>query len=104
MHLAMYTHPLRRPGHVCVRAQVSLHVSRKYGFYEMKVLLPLVLLTNGSFLLMLEGADSIGERMELMFTMFLAAFALLYVVGETVPRVDFLTTIDRIIYLSLFVL
>ena len=36
--------------------------------------------------------------------MFLAAFALLYVVGDHVPRVDFLTTIDRMIFITLFLL
>ena len=31
----------------------------------------------------------------------LAAYALLYVVGEHVPRVDFLTTVDRFIFATL---
>ena len=40
----------------------------------------------------------------LLASALLAAFALLYVVGDHVPRVDFLTTIDRMIFITLFLL
>ncbi len=34
--------------------------------------------------------------MSISCTMFLAAFAVLYVVGESLPKTDFLTAIDQV--------
>ena len=45
-----------------------------------------------------------ADRINGAFTMFLAAFALMYVVSENVPRLDFLTCIDMVIYLTIMCL
>merc|ERR1712079_526086 len=39
----------------------------------------------------------LGERMGLVSTYFLAAFAMLYVVGECLPKTDFMTRIDWVV-------
>ena len=57
---------------------VELHVHRKYRFYYAKVLLPLVLLTSGAFMVQLVPTPQLAERLGLVFTMFLAAFAVQY--------------------------
>lgn len=83
---------------------VKFHISRKYSYYIAKVIVPLVVLTVTTHLVHLIEPHLLADRIANTFTMFLAAFALLYVVGEHVPHVDFLTTIDRLIFVTLAVL
>ena len=91
-------------GFTLTLVSVQFHLVRRYQYYLTKIVVPLCFLAVCSHLIHFLPCAELGDRLANTFTMFLAAFALLYVVGETVPRVDFLTTIDRIIYLSLFVL
>eukprot|EP01046_Picozoa_sp_COSAG06_P044168 COSAG06_NODE_5907_length_3217_cov_4.295382_6_plen_104_part_00 len=44
--------------------------------------------------------DDIAGRSDSVATYFLAAFAMLYVVGESLPKTDFLTKIDQSIVLT----
>lgn len=88
-------------GFVLMLLCLDLYVTRKHGFYFEKVLLPLIALTYGSFLLHLVPPQDIQDRMNGMFTLFLAAFALLYVITDHLPRLDFLTAIDKAVYLTL---
>jgi hypothetical protein len=44
--------------------------------------------------------DNLSDRTATVSTYFLAAFAMLYVVGESLPKTDFLTKIDRVIVIS----
>ena len=83
---------------------VKFHISRKYSYYITKVIVPLVVLAVTTHLVILIEPHLLADRVANVFTMFLAAFALLYVVGEHVPHVDFLTTIDRLIFVTLGVL
>lgn len=91
-------------GFTLTLVSVQFNIVRRYPYYLSKIVVPLCFLAVCSHLIHFLPCSELGDRLANTFTMFLAAFALLYVVGETVPRVDFLTTIDRIIYLSLFVL
>lgn len=65
-------------GFVMSLLNVELHIHRQYRFYYSKVLLPLVMLTGGAFMVQLLPASALPERLELVFTMFLTAFALQY--------------------------
>lgn len=51
-----------------------------------------------------EDSGALATRLGLAFTMFLAAVALQTVIAEAVPKVDFLTTIDWVAFLSVFFL
>jgi len=45
--------------------------------------------------------DNLGERLAHNITLFLSALALLYVVGQDLPKTTFLTSIDRIVVVTL---
>lgn len=80
---------------------IFFHVRRKASYYLWKVLLPLYLLTMLAMTTFHHKTDNISDRASLASTYFLAAFALLYVVGECLPKTDFLTGIDLVIVLTL---
>eukprot|EP01047_Picozoa_sp_COSAG01_P052080 COSAG01_NODE_5441_length_4262_cov_66.548883_2_plen_516_part_00 len=67
-----------------------------------KALFPLYLLTALSFTTFDRPTDDagIGERYSIISTYFLAAFPILYIVGESCPKTNFLTLIDRIILMT----
>ena len=69
---------------------IRVHCSRKSGFYFWKSLVPLwflVLLTTATF--DFDTAD-ISSRYATVSTYFLACFALLFVVADALPKLDFL--------------
>ena len=80
--------------------QLSFHVSRKSGYYFWKALVPLYLLTTLSMGTFHFETENLPDRYSTVSTFFLAAFAMLYVVGEALPRTDFLTKIDIVIVIS----
>ena len=79
---------------------VSFHVTRKARYYFWKALLPLYLLTLLSMSTFHFDCDDFEGRNSTVSTYFLAAFAMLYVVGSSLPKVNFLTTIDAVIVLT----
>ena len=79
---------------------VDFHVARKSSFYFWKALLPLYLLTGLAFSAFFFETDNLSDRNQTVATYFLAAFAMLYVVGEALPKTDFLTKIDKVIVLT----
>ena len=83
---------------------VRFYLSRRYAYYITKVITPLAVLAITNFLVFFIEPHLLADRIANTFTMFLAAYALLYVVGEHVPHVDFLTIVDRIILVTLAVL
>eukprot|EP01048_Picozoa_sp_COSAG05_P018861 COSAG05_NODE_2840_length_2582_cov_1.500201_1_plen_438_part_00 len=84
------------------RTELNLfvHVERKFGFYMLKVLLPLYLLLLITFCNAGHPTDEVGSRLSFTVTGFLAAFAMLYIVGESLPKAERLTTIDQVITLT----
>jgi len=78
----------------------GVHISRGAAYYFWKALMPLYLLTILSFTTFEFDVDDLPSRNETVSTYFLAAFAMLYVVGESLPRTDFLTKIDVVIVLT----
>jgi hypothetical protein len=79
---------------------LSVHISRNPGHYFMKALVPLYLLTTLSMTTFHFETDNLSDRNQTVSTYFLAAFAMLYVVGEALPKTDFLTKIDAVIVLT----
>jgi hypothetical protein len=66
-------------------------------YYFWKVMLPLYLVTALSFTVFDYDTDDLVERSALTSAYFLAAFAMLYVVGEALPKTHFLTRVDKLI-------
>ena len=80
------------------------HLSRKSGFFFWKALLPLyltVLLASAMFQF---PVTDLENRTNVVATYFLAEAAMLYVVGESLPKTDFLTCIDQVIVLTMVTL
>ena len=91
-------------GFTITKVMLSFNIARKSEFYLAKTTAPLAVLTTAGHFVHFLPTTELADRLNGAFTMFLAAFALLYVVGDHVPRVDFLTTIDRMIFITLFLL
>ena len=88
-------------GFTITKVMLSFNIARKSEFYLAKVTAPLAVLTTAGHFVHFLPTTELADRLNGAFTMFLAAIALLYVVGDLVPRVDFLTTIDRMIFITL---
>ena len=91
-------------GFTLTQVGVKFNLVREYQHYLTKIVTPLSVLAINAHLIHFLPVTSLTDRMANTFTMFLAAFALLYVVGDTVPPLDCLTNIDRIIFHTLLVL
>eukprot|EP01050_Picozoa_sp_SAG11_P027007 SAG11_NODE_6676_length_1269_cov_1.089744_1_plen_210_part_00 len=92
---------LRNPqGQEPIEVCLCYHVTRKPGYYFWKALLPLYLLTALSMTTFHFETDNLSDRSSTVSTYFLAAFAMLYVVGAALPKTDFLTKIDSVIVLT----
>jgi hypothetical protein len=72
-------------------------ISRQTPYYFWKVLLPLYLVTALSFTAFHYDTDNLTERSALTSSYFLASFAMLYVVGDSLPKTHFLTRVDKLI-------
>jgi hypothetical protein len=83
-----------------VELNLFVHVKRKYGFYIWKVLLPLYLIQALMYCVGTHPTDDISGRLGFTVTGFLAAFAMLYIVGDNLPKMERLTTIDKVITLT----
>ena len=88
-------------GFVMTLLCLELHVSRKYTFYHEKIIAPLLFLTLGAFFLQLVPPEELEDRMNATFTLFVAAMALINVIADTLPKIDYLTVVDKAIYMTL---
>ena len=71
------------------------------SFYVYKVLFPLWLIAITSLATFaIETADLQG-RLEVLFTLLLSTIALVYVVQESIPKISFLTLVDKIVNITL---
>eukprot|EP00040_Diaphanoeca_grandis_P005885 m.34939 g.34939 ORF g.34939 m.34939 type:complete len:419 (-) comp17058_c0_seq4:103-1359(-) len=81
--------------------KLQFHVGRNIWYYAVKIMLPLYLLIvnfGSDFVL---PVDDLSSRSANTMTGFLASFAFLYFISESLPKVDFLTRIDKIVVWSL---
>ncbi|GMH92329.1 hypothetical protein TrVE_jg2597 [Triparma verrucosa] len=83
---------------------ISFHLSREAGYYFWKVLLPLWTLTILNFTAFEFDTADLSDRMGFISTCFLAGYAMLYVVGDSIPKMSFLTSIDLLISFNNFVI
>ena len=81
--------------------QIQLNFKRCFNFYFFKVVFPLILITCLNFMGFSLDDDNLGERLANNISLFLSALALLYVVGQDLPKTTFLTAIDRIVVVTL---
>ena len=70
-------------------------VHRNFMYYVWKVLIILVFLVISSWSVFAQDASDFADRTATALTLFLAAIAFLYVVGETLPKISYLTLLDK---------
>jgi len=76
---------------------VHYYLSRNTKFFLYKIIYPSVLLAVISCAVFLIDVEDVADRLAYAITGFLAAFALLFVIGDLIPKLDFLTVIDEIV-------
>jgi hypothetical protein len=77
------------------------HLARKYQFYLWKTLLPNCMIAIFTFLTPFFPSDVIAERISYIATLVVSTLALLFVVGESLPKLDSLTLIDKCMFLTM---
>ena len=78
----------------------TVKLRRRSGFYVYKVLMINVIMTVWSWCVFWLPPEDISARMDISLTLFLASVAFLFVVSDKLPKVDFLTSLDKIILFS----
>ena len=80
----------------------NFHLVRIASFYVYKILFPLWLITISSMVTFGIDTQDLQGRLEVLFTLMLSTIALMYVVQEQIPKISFLTMIDKIVNATLF--
>lgn len=76
------------------RVNVQIQITRNYGFYVLKVMMPLLLITIASWSVFWIDPREFSTQIGIAFTNLLTVVALLLVINDTLPRVSYLTMID----------
>jgi len=82
---------------------LTMHMARRPQFYAWKVVLPLFICTVFCFSAFALDTSALVDRTNISLTLFLATSALLYVIASTVPRVGYLTAIDKLVIIVLLI-
>ena len=76
------------------RITLRLAVIRQWKFYAVKICSILILISVLAFPMFRLGQHELESRVNLILTLFLAATAFQFVVGESLPKVGYLTYMD----------
>lgn len=88
-------------GNYYSNVEFCIMVHRNFMYYVWKVLAIVYLLIISSFVVFaMDPVDDFGERINICLTLFLAAVAFLYVVGESLPKVPYLTLLDKLMLIA----
>ncbi|MCP4308561.1 MAG: hypothetical protein GY788_27535 [bacterium] len=82
------------------RVVVSLDVAREWGFYLFKLWLPLSLIVAFSWIVFWMSDESLVNRVRVASTAFLTVVAYQFAIGGSLPRVAYLTLMDRLMIMS----
>jgi uncharacterized membrane protein YfcA len=80
---------------------LAILIERKSEYYFWKAVLPLALVMFFSSGINIYPVDDLSNRMSMTTTMFLATFAVLYVISSDLPKTHFLTSIDKVVTATL---
>ena len=86
------------------RLTLTIDVERKSGFYLWKVLLPLFIIVALSWSIFWMVDERFGIRVRSSATGILTVVAYQFVAGQNLPRVGYLTLIDKIMVISFLLL
>ena len=86
------------------RIVLEIDVARKWGFYLWKILLPLVIIVALSWSIFWMTDETIANRTRITATGVLTIVAYQFVVGEDLPRIGYLTLLDKVMIFSFVLL
>jgi Neurotransmitter-gated ion-channel ligand binding domain/Neurotransmitter-gated ion-channel transmembrane region len=76
------------------RVTIRVKVTRNYGFYILKVMMPLLLITIASWSVFWIDPQEFSTQIGIAFTNLLTVVALLMVINDKLPHVGYLTLMD----------
>ena len=79
---------------------MQIHVARGPTYYVLKVIIPLCLIVMMSWVPRWINSDQIGTNIGVSTTSFLTLVAYLFAITVLLPRVSYITRLDRFIFLS----
>lgn len=80
----------------------AMLLERKTGYYVWKTLFPLYLITTLNLTVYAFSPDNLEARLNHCTVLVLTSFATLFVMNGELPKVDYLTSIDKVVILTLF--
>jgi len=95
---------VRRSSEPFSRLILTIDIERKTGFYLWKVLLPLLIIVALSWSVFWMTDDKFGIRVRASATGILTVVAYQFVANESLPRVAYLTVMDKIMVVSFLLL
>jgi hypothetical protein len=97
------SHALRSAGPLS-RLVLEIDVARRWGFYLWKILLPLVIIVALSWSIFWMTEERVAGRSRITATGVLTIVAYQFVVGEALPRIAYLTLLDKVMVVSFVLL
>ena len=82
---------------------VKLRISRKPGYHECNILMPIFVIVFVSFSATAIDSDDIGDRLGFAVTILLAFLAFQYIIHDTLPNTGEILLIDMYIVLAYFI-
>jgi hypothetical protein len=86
------------------RLDFSVKVKRQTGYYLWKVVLPLTLITMISWIVFWMGSEGLGRRAGVSATGMLTVIAYQFIIAGSLPRFPYLTVLDKVALLALFLI
>lgn len=81
--------------------EFKFQIVRNYSFYYRKIFFPLWILYSTSTAAYLLDVEEVGDRFEFLMSVMLSIIGFLHIVQESIPKVGFLTVVDKIVIFSL---
>jgi len=91
-------------GFVASNVKLTFVLQRRFFFYVYKVVVPLSFMSTACFLVHVLPIDAVEARLNSIFTLFIAAVMMIYVIADALPRVDHLLKSDISIFMTLSIL
>ena len=82
------------------RAVVTLHITRQWGFYVYKLWVPLFLIVVLSWSIFWMSEETFANRIRISITAFLTVVAYQFAIADNLPKVAYLTLMDRLMIAS----
>jgi hypothetical protein len=82
----------------------TLFMRRRYKYYIYKIMSICAILVSWSWVVFWMDYTEFGDRMTILLTLFLAAVAFLISIDDNLPKVDYLTTMDKMLLYSMLMI